>query len=107
MSSQKPISTIAESAYHRTHAPPHTQAGGAAYAHVALLSGRVKLVAGFDDTIAVIQYLLLKAQIPHIYSEYYFMDVFLEETTNDGTRPRDTRDTRDTTRHDTHIVRSP
>ncbi|ELR16532.1 uncharacterized protein ACA1_167220 [Acanthamoeba castellanii str. Neff] len=45
--------------------------------------GKVKLVAGFDDTIAVIQYLLLKAQIPHIYSEYYFMDVFLEETTND------------------------
>ena len=87
MSSQKPISTIAESAYHRTH----THAGGAAYTHTALLSGRVKLVAGFDDTIAVIQYLLLKAQIPHIYSEYYFMDVFLEETTNDGTRPRHTR----------------
>jgi len=99
MSSQKPISTIAESAYHRTHA------GGAAYTHVALLSGRVKLVAGFDDTIAVIQYLLLKAQIPHIYSEYYFMDVFLEETTNDGTWPRDTYDTtrHDTTRHDTHM----
>jgi hypothetical protein len=52
-----------------------------------ILVTRVKLVAGFDDTIAVIQYLLLKAQIPHIYSEYYFMDVFLEETTNDGTEP--------------------
>jgi hypothetical protein len=63
---------------------------------MTLLSGRVKLVAGFDDTIAVIQYLLLKAQIPHIYSEYYFMDVFLEETTNDGTWD---------TRHDTHGMR--
>lgn len=42
-------------------------------------------MAGFDDTIAVIQYVCLKAQIPHLYSEYYFMDVFLAETTNDGT----------------------
>jgi len=48
--------------------------------------GKSKVTAGFDDTIAVIQYLLLKAQLPNLYSEYYFTDVFLqEETTTDET----------------------
>lgn len=45
--------------------------------------GRKPLATGYDDTVAVIQYLMLKAQIPRLYSEYYYMDVLLDEATNE------------------------